>query len=104
MITLSEVKLWLKIDFEDDDETLTGLINSSKAIIKSATGVPGDFIKTTDSQEMKDLYQELKDLYLMVQRVIINDLYNMRDTENKSLISLYTQLEVTYKGVISLEQ
>lgn len=96
MITIEELKLWLKIDFEDEDNTLTGLINSSKAIIKSATGVPSEFMVTTDSQE-------LKDLYLMVQRVIINDLYNMRDTENKSLISLYTQLEATYKGLMSIE-
>ncbi len=95
MITLEEIKLWLKIDYDDEDTTLNSLISSSVAIIKSATGVSIDYIKDTDSEE-------LKELYLMTQRVLINDLYNMRDTENNALISLYTQLETTYKVVISI--
>lgn len=96
MITIEELKLWLKIDFEDDDNTLTGLINASKAIIKSATGVPSEFMSTTDSQE-------LKDLYLMIQRVLINDLHSRRDEDNKSLISLYMQLETAYRELICIE-
>ena len=95
MIGLEELKQWLKIDFEDDDATLEGLISASKAIIKSATGVAESFVSSTDSQEVKNLY-------LMIQRVLINDMYNMRDTENKALISLYTQLETTYKAVVSV--
>jgi hypothetical protein len=89
MIGLSEIKQWLKVDFDDDDSTIQSLIDSSRAIIKASTGVTKDFVTNNSSEE-------LKSLYLMVQRMLINDLYSMRDTNNQVLIGLYTQLQAQY--------
>ena len=98
MITLKEVKEWLRIDddYTEDDNLLNSLILSSQSIIKAATGIPEDF---EDKLSIED-YTEISELYKMVQRVLITDLFNEKSTENKALISLYTQLELEYRKCI----
>ena len=96
MITLLQIKEWLRVDHDEDDNLIQSLIDSSTAIIQSATGIKKEYINTT-----KD--ERLKNLYLMVQRILITDIYNERDTENKALISYYIQLEVAYREVLNSE-
>lgn len=105
MITLEEIKEWIKIDFEDDDNSLSALIKTSEAMIKSATGVTVNFIKKFSeisydidtSEEIKQDINDIKDLYLMIQRILINNLYENKEAENKTVISLYIQLESSYR-------
>lgn len=99
IITLSEVKEWLRIDSEDDDNLLESLIKASKVIIKSATGIKKDFILDDTNKEPD--FEELKHMYVMVQRILITDLYNEKSVENKALTSLYTQLELEYRRFIN---
>ncbi len=96
MITLDEMKEWLRIFHDEEDTLVNNLILTSISIIKSATGITKDYIQSCN-------YENVKDLYKMVQRILITDLYNERDTENKSLTSYYIQLELEYKGVLSYE-
>lgn len=93
MITLTEIKEWLRIFNDDEDVIIQSLVDGSVSIIRSATGIPKTYIEST-------LDTDLKNLYLMVQRILITDLYNERDTENKALTSYYTQLELAYKAVL----
>ena len=101
MITLEEVKEWLRIDadYTEDDNLFNSLILSSQTIIKAATGVPKDF---EDKLSIED-YSEISELYKMVQRVLITDLFNEKSTENKALTSLYTQLELEYRRCLNAE-
>lgn len=98
MITLEEIKEWLRIDsdYTEDDNLLNSLILTSQTIIKTATGVPKNF----DEKLSTDDYLEISELYKMVQRVLITDLFNEKSTENKALTSLYTQLELEYRKCI----
>lgn len=96
MITLDEMKEWLRIFHDEEDTLVNNLILTSISIIKSATGITKDYIQSCN-------YENVKDLYKMVQRILITDLYNERDTENKSLTSYYIQLELEYKEVLSHE-
>ncbi len=93
MITLTEIKEWLRIFNDDEDVLIQSLVDSSVSIIRSATGISKIFIEST-------LDTDIKNLYLMVQRILITNLYNERDTENKALTSYYIQLELAYKAVL----
>lgn len=99
MITIEEIKQWLKIDFEDDDNILNSLISVSKAKIKAATGVPSTYENNLNPADLEDI----QEMYKMAQRIIITDLYNERDIENKSLISTYIQLELEYRRCLIVE-
>lgn len=102
MITLSEAKAWLRIDLDytlDDEPVIKPLIATSIATIKVATGVPKDFITKIKPESI----DEIKDLYLMAQRILLTDLYNERDTENLALLSYYIQLELAYRGCLLIE-
>lgn len=89
MVTLEEVKEWLRIDFDEDDSQLKMLIDVSSSTIEIATGVEKKFLlKASDS---------LKDLYKITQLIIITDLYNEKSTENKALTSYYIQLKAKYE-------
>jgi uncharacterized phage protein (predicted DNA packaging) len=42
IVSLEEVKSWLRIDFSEDDALLTTLISAAEAYLKNATGVEYD--------------------------------------------------------------
>lgn len=96
MITLLEAKEWLRIDldYKEEDNLIESLIRSSIAIIKRGTGISKEYIISTRNED-------LKELYIMAQRIIIENVYNEKDTENKALTSYLIQLEVTYKEDVS---
>lgn len=84
---LNELKEWLKIDYEDEDTTLSSLLSASEMIIKQATGV-----------ELKDVQADEKalKLYTLIQKIVTTGLHENRDgeaKENQGLTSLYIQLE-----------
>lgn len=87
MNTLTEIKEWLRIDGEDDDNTLSSLLLSSKFIIKQSTGVITEDVASNP---------EALELYKLVQKLIIAGLYENRDGDSKLnplLISMSAQLE-----------
>lgn len=95
IITLEEAKEWLRIDYEEDNNLITSLMDTSKAMIKSATGVPDCF--QSNENIISDDLNNIDSLYTMAQRIIITDLYNEKETENRALTSLYIQLELEYR-------
>lgn len=42
IVTLEEVKNWLRVDFSDDDALITTLINAAEGYLKNATGATFD--------------------------------------------------------------
>ena len=96
MISLYETKEWLRIFHDEDDNLVDSLILSSISLIKTATGVSKEFIESCNDETFIDLYK-------MLQRIVITDLYNERDTENKALTSHYIQLELAYKELLNNE-
>lgn len=85
---LDELKEWLRIDGDDEDTTLSSLLSSSNLIIKQATGVQFADIESDENA---------KNLYDLIQKILITNLYENRigdDKENVGLTSLYMQLEV----------
>lgn len=42
IVSLDEVKTWLRVDFSEDDALLTMLISAAEAYLKNATGVEYD--------------------------------------------------------------
>lgn len=96
MVNLDEMKEWLRIFHDEDDSLVIGLILSSIPIIKTATGVSKEFIESCNDETFIDLYK-------MVQKILITDLYNERDRENQALTSYYIQLELAYKRLLNNE-
>nr|WP_269206227.1 head-tail connector protein [Clostridium botulinum] len=83
---LTELKEWIKVDENYDDNILNSLIITSRALIQRSTGVEIDNVK--DNPEALELYKTL-------QKIIIADLYDNRTSSGKVsplAISLYTQL------------
>lgn len=92
MNTLEEILEWLRIEgVEDEPNTLPSLLLASKMIIKQSTGVmPEDITNDPGAVE----------LYKLVQKMIVTDLYENRNGSKLSslLIGLCAQLEI-YKLV-----
>ena len=42
IVTLSEAKSWLRVDYDDDDDDIQSLIDSGEAYLYNATGVSYD--------------------------------------------------------------
>lgn len=82
---LANLKEWLRIDGEDEDATLSSLLSASSLIIKQATGIVAADVK--DNQEALNLYE-------LVQKMLITNLYEGADKDTTpGLTSLYMQLE-----------
>lgn len=82
------LKEWLRIDSDAEDATLLSLLLSSKFVIKQATGVVAEDI--LDNEEALELYR-------LIQRMLITDLYeNRTGSQNISplIVSLCTQLKM----------
>lgn len=92
MNNLDEILEWLKIEgIEDEPNTIPSLLLASKMIIKQSTGVVPEDIQADPGAV---------ELYKLVQKMIITDLYENRTGSklNSLLIGLCAQLEV-YKLV-----
>jgi uncharacterized phage protein (predicted DNA packaging) len=42
IVSLDEVKTWLRVDFSEDDALITTLINAAEEYLKNATGITFD--------------------------------------------------------------
>ncbi|SFA55827.1 uncharacterized phage protein (possible DNA packaging) [Parageobacillus thermantarcticus] len=90
IVSLDEVKTWLRVDFTDDDALLTTLINAAEQYLKNATGI------TYDSTN------HLAKLFCMT---LIADWYENREMIGKAtdqtrpiIQSILTQLTYSYGG------
>ena len=85
---LQEVKEWLRVDDDYDDEKINFLISASRGIIETATGLKFEDIVDSD----------ILNVYKLTQKVIITNLYDTPEGKfmDNCLIGLYTQLE-TYR-------
>lgn len=90
IVSLDEVKNWLRIDFSEDDALLTTLISAAEEYLKNATGV--EF----------DENNHLAKLFCMT---LISDWYENRKMIGKAtdqtrpiIQSILTQLTYSYGG------
>jgi uncharacterized phage protein (predicted DNA packaging) len=90
IVSLDEVKKWLRIDFSEDDALLTTLISAAEEYLKNATGI------TYDSAN------HLAKLFCMT---LIADWYENREMIGKAtdqtrpiIQSILTQLTYSYGG------
>jgi uncharacterized phage protein (predicted DNA packaging) len=90
IVSLDEVKNWLRIDFSEDDALLTTLISAAEEYLKNATGI------TYDSAN------HLAKLFCMT---LIADWYENREMIGKAtdqtrpiIQSILTQLTYSYGG------
>ena len=90
IVTLDEVKQWLRVDFIEDDELLTTLINAAEMYLKNATGTSFDSTN------------HLAKLFCMT---LISDWYENRELIGKTseqvrpiLQSILAQLTYSYGG------
>jgi uncharacterized phage protein (predicted DNA packaging) len=90
IVSLDEVKNWLRIDFSDDDATISMLIAAAEEYLKNATGI------TYDSTN------HLAKLFCMT---LISDWYENRELVGRAsdqvrpiLQSILAQLTYSYGG------
>ena len=102
MIALEEAKEWIRIDadYDGEDSIINNLIEESIFEIKNATGVPPDYDSKLKNEEN---IREVTALYNRAQRLLIADMYNEKETENKALIGTYIKLESAYSRLIRKE-
>ena len=81
VLTLEEVKDYLRIDFDEDDEQLLGLILAATAYLKDAID---DF---SENFEKNPYFQERAKL---IAKVLIQGWYDNRESTNKENGFLYT--------------
>lgn len=98
MLELQEAQEWLRAFYDEDEELIQGLLDSTPVLIFSATGVPINFQSIIAESE---IYEDFCSMYKMVQKFLLSDLFNERDSINVALTSMYTQLELTYKGIVA---
>lgn len=82
----NEFREWLRLE-EGDDETLSSLFITSKAIIKKATGVTLEKVK--DDPDGIEVYKT-------IQKILITRLYENRESKqdiDNGLISMYMTLK-----------
>lgn len=88
MVTINELKLWIKIDTDDDDPTLAHLIEVSRAIINEGIGLM-----------VNEIDEAHQDLYKLAQKLIIAELYQKREGSDSFLnpltIGILKQLQHT---------
>lgn len=92
MLTIYQLKEWLRIDGEDEDDTLSSLIATAEYITKSETGIAFEDVR--DNEKALAMYNT----YL---KIVINDLYENRSGSAKISplrISLSKQLQVFSNG------
>jgi uncharacterized phage protein (predicted DNA packaging) len=90
IVSLDEVKNWLRIDFNEDDALLTTLIGAAEEYLQNATGVG---------------YDETNNLAKLFCMTLIADWYENRDMIGKAsdqvrpiIQSILTQLTYSYGG------
>jgi uncharacterized phage protein (predicted DNA packaging) len=90
IVSLDEVKTWLRVDFSDDDALLSTLISAAEEYLKNATGVTFDAANP------------LAKLFCMT---LIADWYENREMIGKAtdqtrpiIQSILTQLTYSYGG------
>lgn len=86
MLGLEAVKSFLKIDFDDDDVLLTGLMSASEQYLKNATG-------KTFSEE-----NELATLYKLV---LINEWYSNRNLVEGERKRVSEKVRFTLQSVLN---
>lgn len=84
--SLNELKEWLRIDGEDENNTLSSLLLVARANIKASTGITLDDIENNQHAEA---------LYKMIEKIECSILYEDRLCEKvkNNLTSLYMKLE-----------
>ncbi len=89
LITLEELKEYLRVDESDEDSLIVSLYDFAKEEIHHSTGI---------SEET--LTEDIKNLYKMAIRVIVTDRYENRGSSDQSFVlnnvlsSIYTKLKL----------
>ncbi len=86
MLTLEEVKNYLKIDFDEDDVLLEGLIRASEQYLKNATG------KT---------FEETNELAKLYRLVLINEWYSRREFIEAEKKGVSEKVRFTLQSIMS---
>lgn len=93
MLTLIRLKAYLKIDYDDEDDDLNELLDSSVAVIADSTGV--DVYRILNGNN-----QNLQSLYLLIQKKVCKRLYDEQSVSGNILAGLYLKLATAYKRAV----
>lgn len=93
MLTLEQLKAYLKIDYDDEDSDLTDILNGSIILIEGATGIDSDKIKNCNNEK-------LKFLYIIIQKTVCKRLYDEQSTSGNVLAGRYLKLTTMYRRAI----
>lgn len=93
MLTLEQLRNYLKIDYYDEDYDLIDIINGSTILIEAATGVDVDKVQNCSNEK-------LKFLYTIVQKTVCKRLYDEQSTSGNILASRYLKLTTLYRRAI----
>ncbi|MBS6504089.1 MAG: head-tail connector protein [Clostridium sp.] len=80
----NKVREWIRLE-EGDDMTVSSLIITSRAIIKKSTGITEEECKS----------EETKSLYETIQKILVNRLYENRESNKEidhGLVGMYVAL------------
>lgn len=93
MLSLEQLKAYLKIDFDDEDADLIDILIGSNILIETATGVECDKIKNCTNEK-------LKFLYIIVQKTVCKSLYDEQSTSGSILAGRYLKLTTMYRRAV----
>ena len=77
MLTLEQVKAYLRISYDEDDGEIEGLILTAEAYIDSCVGTG---YKSRDNYESDAAYEKGRRIAALLQKKIISDMYEVRAT------------------------
>lgn len=93
MLTLTRLKAYLKIDYDDEDDDLNDLLASSIAVIADSTGV--DVYRILNGNN-----EDLQALYLLIQKKVCKRLYDEQSVSGSILAGLYLKLTTSYRKAV----
>lgn len=77
VLTLEEVKSYLRVSYDEDDEEIKGLILTAEAYIDSCVGTA---YKDPANYESTEEYEKGRRIAALLQKKIVSDMYEVRAT------------------------
>ena len=93
MLTLENAKSYLKIDFDDMDQDILDLIEESKAVIYSSTGVLSEEVEKCDNESLKRLYN-------ITLKIVLKNLFDEKEINGARLRAFYLKLKPLYRRYV----
>ena len=92
MVKLEDAKSYMMIDFNEKDNDIINFIEEAKTIIETSTGAEAEIVYNSGDEKLMNLYD-------IVHKIVIKNLWDEQSTSGSRLTNLYIKLRAYYRKV-----